>query len=59
MSVMDQMPIEAARQELLEAYKAGDAVRLVACCSEDVVQLPPNEPGPCEGGKRSGLSGPF
>jgi uncharacterized protein (TIGR02246 family) len=44
MSVTDEVAIEAVRQEFLEAYRAGDAVRLAACCSEDVVQLPPNEP---------------
>jgi len=44
MSVTDQMAIEAVRQEFLEAYRAGDALRLAACCSEDGVQLPPNEP---------------
>jgi uncharacterized protein (TIGR02246 family) len=44
MSVTDQEAIDAMRQEFLKAYKTGDATALAACCSEDVVQLPPNEP---------------
>ena len=44
MSVSDQTAIEAIRHEFLIAYRAGDAVRLGACFSEDAVQLPPNEP---------------
>ena len=43
MSVPDQMAIETTRHEFLKAYKAGDAAGLAACCSDDVVQLPPNE----------------
>jgi uncharacterized protein (TIGR02246 family) len=43
-SVSDQTAIETTRQEFLKAYQTGDAAGLSACCSDDVVQLPPNEP---------------
>ena len=44
MAESDQIAIETLRQEFLKAYKNGDAAGLAACCTDDVVQLPPNEP---------------
>jgi uncharacterized protein (TIGR02246 family) len=44
MADVDKIAIESMRQEFLKAYKAGDAAGLAACCADDVVQLPPNEP---------------
>ena len=43
MPVADEMAINAVRQGFLEAYNNGDAAGLAACCSDDIVQLPPNE----------------
>ena len=44
MADSDEIAIESMRQEFLKAYKTGDAAGLAACCADDVVQLPPNEP---------------
>ena len=40
----DEVAINAVRQEFLKAYNDGNAAALAACCSDDVVQLPPHEP---------------
>jgi uncharacterized protein (TIGR02246 family) len=44
MSTMDRTMIDAVRDRFLGAYNAGDATALATCCSQDAVQLPPNEP---------------
>lgn len=44
MPMPDEVAINAVRQEFLKAYNDGNAASLAACCSDDVVQLPPHEP---------------
>ena len=44
MPIPDEVAINAIRQEFLNAYNDGNAAAVAACCSDDVVQLPPSEP---------------